>query len=174
MTNTHWHSVKDKYGRKVYELSSIGARVDAVVIVLPKSFVEAYPDQGRYLVGFRLLPLEWDDEGRIVAHPLHEVYRETLRGAMAFAEAMVAELRAIPGNLSLATRDQLLVARQDAERDVRVAEGTLATLDRMGVEEDSRARDESTDQLAHAMHRVFLIRGELLRRPLPTREEVTV
>jgi hypothetical protein len=163
MTNTGWTSTRDKYGRTNYELWAAG-EILAIVVVLPKSYAEKYPLEGRYLIQLRVLPLEWDAEQRLVNNPLQGRQVKTLNYAKAWAESTVEFLRAVPGELALANRDQLLVARRDAAREVTRHEGRLTVLDRLGVEADSSARVEPTEDLAHALNRLHEVEAELAAR----------
>lgn len=82
-------SHRDKYGRTVYHFSTDDFRTKVVVVVLPKVFVEAYPDKGRYLVNDWQLPV-WEN-GVYVGDEAHDklTYVHTLKEARALAASKI-------------------------------------------------------------------------------------
>lgn len=164
MTNTSWYKSRDKYGRTNYELSGREGRLAAIIVVLPRGWVEANPGVGRYMVALRVLPMEWNADGRRVENPLQGTHHASLSGAKIWTETTLRELLDIPADLDYASRDQLQVARRNAGYDIQKHQARLDVLDRVGVESDSVARVEPTEDLAHARNRLADVEWHISER----------
>ena len=90
-TGTFEYKERDKYGRTVYHVCAEPFRTKVVIVVLPKSYVEAYPDSGRYLVNDWQLPV-WAEDGTYVGGEEHGkiTYVRTLKEARALAASRIA------------------------------------------------------------------------------------
>ena len=93
-TGTTEYRERDKYGRTVYHVCKAGEhfRTKVVIVVLPKSYVEAYPDSGRYLVNDWQLPV-WAEDGTYVGGEEHGkiTYVRTLKEARALAASRIVK-----------------------------------------------------------------------------------
>ena len=89
-TGTFEYKERDKYGRTVYHVCAEPFRTKVVIVVLPKSYVEAYPDSGRYLVNDWQLPV-WAEDGTYVGGEEHGkvTHVRTLKEARALAASRI-------------------------------------------------------------------------------------